>query len=526
VNYLSRSHEMAENSALPTSWSYATLGDVCLDPQYGWTTSASTGGDLPLVRTTDISSGSIKWQHVPYCDIVPPNVNRYLLNDGDILISRAGSVGKSFLIRKPKRSVFASYLIRFRPLIDERYVNYFLHTNFYWAQISESTSGIAIPNVNANKLRRVELPVAPIAEQRRIADKIDELFSELDAGVASLKRARALLKKYRQAVLKSAVTGELTRDWRERRRGQIEESGADLLQRILKARREAWEAAELNKLRVNGTRPKDDRWKQKYKEPQPPDTTDLPNLPEGWVWATVHQLCEATRPISYGVLQPGADVSNEVPLVRVGDLADGHIAVGALKRISSDIADEYRRTTLRGGEVLLTVVGSIGRTAVVPPSLAGASIARAVAMLPVSRLIRSSWVEFWLRFEPNRQRLETSAHEVARKTLNLEDVRDFAMPIPSIVEQDRIIEEIEDLESVRDASEGSTNTIARLASSLRQSILKAAFTGRLVPQDPNDEPASVLLGRIRAERAASPRPARGRRRKTAGPGGQLELPVR
>jgi len=342
--------------------------------------------------------------------------------------------------------------------------------------------------------------------------------------VASLERAKALLKKYRQAVLKAAVTGELTRDWRERHRGQIEETGTDLLQRILKARREAWEALERKKRRAKSKSSKDDRWRQKYKEPRPADTAQLPALPEGWVWATVQQLCEATRPISYGVLQPGADVSNGVPLVRVGDVANGQIAVGALKRIRPDIADEYRRTTLRGGEVLLTVVGSIGRTAVVPPQLAGANIARAVAMLPVSPLIRSSWVEAWLRFEPNRQHLEDSAHEVARKTLNLEDVRDFAVPVPPIVEQDRIIEEIEDYDSVVDASGDAARTIARQASSLRQSILKAAFAGGLVPQDPNDEPASVLLERIRAERAAMSGRARGRRaRKQPATERQLEL---
>ncbi len=145
-------------------------------------------------------------------------------------------------------------------------------------------------------------PDSASVEQQRIVAKIDELFSELDAGVASLKRARALLKKYRQAVLKAAVTGELTRDWRERHKGEIRESGADLLQRILKARRQAWEAAELKKLRAKGKPPKDDRWKQKYKEPQPPDTTGLPDLPEGWVWATLRAALLSQRgrsPIEY-----------------------------------------------------------------------------------------------------------------------------------------------------------------------------------------------------------------------------------
>ena len=155
--------------------------------------------------------------------------------------------------------------------------------------------GTSYPAVRDEDVKRQIIEIPPAREQERIVAKIDELFSELDAGVASLKRAKALLKKYRQAVLKAAVTGELSRNWRERHQGEIRESGAELLQRILKARRAAWEAAELKKLRVKGKPPKDDRWKQKYKEPQPPDTSDLPALPDGWVWASIDQLAAPER---------------------------------------------------------------------------------------------------------------------------------------------------------------------------------------------------------------------------------------
>jgi type I restriction enzyme S subunit len=144
-------------------------------------------------------------------------------------------------------------------------------------------------------------------------------------------------------------------------------------------------------------------------------------------------------------------------------------------------------------------------------------------MLPVSPLVRAAWVEVWLRFEPNRQRLESLAHEVARKTLNLEDVRDSLVPVPPLEEQDYVIEHVEEEESLVDVLLGSTDTIASQASLFRQAILKAAFAGKLVPQDQDDEPASVLLARIRAERAARPRPARGRRRQAGTGGRQLEL---
>ena len=129
----------------------------------------------------------------------------------------------------------------------------------------------------------------PLAEQRRIVDRLDELLSDLDAGVAALERAKVLLGRYRQSVLRAAVTGELTRDWRERHAGQ-RESGADLLRRILAERRRRWEEAELAKLRAKGKTPRDDSWKRAYREPAAPDTRDLPPLPDGWAWSSFEAL--------------------------------------------------------------------------------------------------------------------------------------------------------------------------------------------------------------------------------------------
>jgi type I restriction enzyme S subunit len=496
---------------LPSSWSHATLGDVCLDPQYGWTTSASIDGDLPLVRTTDISSGAIDWRSVPYCEIAPADAEKYLLDDGDILISRAGSVGKSFLIRIPKRSVFASYLIRFRPLIDERYINFFLQTQAYWNQISESTSGIAIPNVNANKLRRVKLPVAPIAEQRRIADKIDELFSELDAGVASLKWARRLLKKYRQAVLKAAVSGELTRDWRERHKGDIKESGAELLQRILEARRVAWEAAELKKLRTKGKPPKDDRWKQKYQEPRPPDTAGLPALPEGWVWVSIGQIFD----VFIGSTPSRAEQrywGGDVPWVSSGEVAFCRIKQTRETITQAGLRNSGTRLHPRG-TVLLGIIGegkTRGQAAIL--DIEACNNQNAAAIRVSSTAIPSEYVYYYLLWRYETTRRESSGGN--QPALNRDRVKEFMIPLPSLAELAEHVSELDSHTSQIEKLESAIGEQLRVAGAIRQSILKAAFAGRLLPQDPNDEPASVLLERIRAERAARPKPARGRR--TAG----------
>ncbi len=116
-------------AGLPENWAWSTLGEVSDKPQYGWTTKAThEGGELKLLRTTDITSGTIDWSTVPYCTEEPEDVEKYLVKSGNILISRAGSVGVSFLLNNPERAVFASYLIRFRPKegVDPKYFYYYL----------------------------------------------------------------------------------------------------------------------------------------------------------------------------------------------------------------------------------------------------------------------------------------------------------------------------------------------------------------------------------------------------------------
>jgi len=141
---------ISQYKSLPKNWILTKIEDICTNPQYGYTTKASQSGNLRLLRTTDITSGRINWNKVPYCTKNPDDTGKYLLKDEDIVISRAGSVGVSYLIKDPEKAIFASYLIRFKPLINKRYFKFFLDSPFYWNSISEKKLGIAVPNVNAN----------------------------------------------------------------------------------------------------------------------------------------------------------------------------------------------------------------------------------------------------------------------------------------------------------------------------------------------------------------------------------------
>jgi type I restriction enzyme S subunit len=217
-------------SDLPENWIATTLGKVCAKPQYGWTSKAAQRGRIKYLRTTDLSSGVVDWNTVPYCLDEPDDIEKYQVEDNDIVISRAGSVGLSYRIENPPpKSVFASYLIRMRATsVEHRYLEFFLKSSEYWKQISDVSAGIAVQNINATKLSDLEIPLAPRSDQKLIVAKLDTLFAHLDELKARLEKIPTLLKQFRQGVLKQAVTGKLTEQWRSTngiREGQIKGLG-------------------------------------------------------------------------------------------------------------------------------------------------------------------------------------------------------------------------------------------------------------------------------------------------------------
>lgn len=374
------------------------------------------------------------------------------------------------------------------------------------------TGAVGQKRVPSSYLATHPFPLPPTSEQERIVAKLDVMLSRVAAGERAARRALERLERYRTAVLQAAATGELTREWR--RTHNPEETGAKLLKRILQERRARWEQAELQRLQNTGKPPKNEIWKSRYGQPAVPKTVDQGKLPRTWAWASVEQLNPGNRGCAYGVLQPGPHVPTGVPLVRVGDISDGRISLESLKRIAPRIAAAYERTKLEGGELLITLVGAVGRAALVPDVLAGANTARAVAVVPLAPLVDSAWVELWFRSPAKMNELIGKAHEVARKTLNLEDVRATSVAIPPLDEQAEIVRQVEHKLTAAKKLVAKLNDQLERARSTRESLLRDAFSGQLVPQDPTDEPATILLARIRAARAAELRAhAKTRRRK-------------
>lgn len=395
-----------------------------------------------------------------------------------------------------------------------------------------STNQVELPR---KEILATSVPVPPLAEQRRIVEKIEELFSLIEAGEQALEQAKKLLERYRQSVLKAAVTGELTREWRARHKDEIE-PGEVLLRRILQARREAWEKAELDKMAKRGLTPKDDRWKQKYKEPEPPDTTSLPELPEGWVWASLDQLVSGEpRSLQSGPfgsnLRHSEFTEHGILVIGIDNVRNGTFSMGRGNRISYRKFQELSKYSARARDLLVTVMASLGRTCVVPPDLEAAIITKHVYRVSMNLdCLEPEFFNLVLQSDTtSRARMLANAQGQTRPGLNGSILSELPMPLPSLREQQESIRLVDEmLSSIRPILNAVEVEIRRSAA-LRQAILTAAFKGRLVPQDPADEPASALLERLRAERTAAGKPKPSRRGRpaevAAGADGAPELPL-
>lgn len=489
---------------LPSSWLISSLGEICSHPQYGYTTKAVGTGNLKLLRTTDITSGNICWEDVPFCSENPLDEAKYLLHDGDIVISRAGSVGVSYLLNNPERSVFASYLIRFKPYINKQYFKYFLDSAYYWREISENKLGIAVPNVNANKLRNIQIPLPPLLEQQRIVAKIDELFSELDKGIESLKTARQQIKVYRQALLKHAFEGDLTAEWREENQDNLETADA-LLGRIQRERAERY-AEQLTEWMTSGSQGSKPKAPKKVPSLTTKELAELPELPDGWIWVKSGELFEFVTSGSRGWATYYSEAGAIFIRITNLDFNSLHLdlAPGNIQYVRPPHGAEGMRTRVNEGDFLFSITGYLGMFAIAP-SLKEAYINQHIALArPVSGFSKSYFGYFVTSETGGIRYLNKQTKGAVKAGLGLDDIQNFPVPICALNEQVQISSELEWRLSIADQLDQTITDSLQQAEAMRQSILKKAFSGQLVPQNSDDEPASVLLERIKAEKAGSP----------------------
>ena len=382
---------------------------------------------------------------------------------------------------------------------------------------NDAISGTAQPQITRANLLPVVVPLPPRAEQTRIVDKLEELLSDLDAGVAELKAAQKKLAQYRQSLLKAAVEGRLTQTWRAQHgnTSASEESGTQLLTRILRERRARWETKQLAKFEAQGKAPLKG-WQEKYPEPVVANTLGLPTLPKDWIWASLDMLGEIASGVAKGTKRDEKIPVREVPYLRVANVQRGFLDLTEVKTILANERD-ITELTLQNGDVLFNEGGDRDK-------LGRGWVWRS----EVECCIHQNHVFRMRPFFPELSPELISHHgntfgkqwfqSAGKQTTNLASIsmgmlREFPVPLAPLAEQAQILAQLEIQLAALAEQEASTDHALRQSAAQRKNILQAAFSGQLVAQDPNDEPASVLLARIRAERAV---------RETSGTGSRLK----
>jgi type I restriction enzyme S subunit len=453
---------------------------------YGKALSArvrSNEGEIPVV-----GSSGVVGRH-----------NEELVDGPCLVVGRKGAAGAVHLIGQSSWPIDTAYFIQPPLGIDLRYLYFFLGSQ----QLGQLDKSTAIPSISRDDLYKVQIPIAPQSEQTRIVEKLDELLSDLDAGVAELKAAQRKLAQYRQSLLKAAVEGTLTADWRKARAqsGEPQETGADLLQRILTERRTRWETKQLAKFASLGKTPPTD-WKAKYTEPSIPNVPGLASLPLKWTWATIDQIADVGTGVTPLRSKLEYFKDGTLPWITSGALND-EIVSEASEHVTPLAMEECRLELYPAGSLLVAMYGE-GKTRGKCSELAfPATINQAIAAMVLEGHAEAVHRHVKTFLHDAYEAMRKKASGGVQPNLNLQIIKSLTLPLPPLDEQIEIQNCLaEQLVQYKELQEMIEHGLKQSAAQ-RKNILKAAFAGQLVPQDPNDEPASVLLERIRAQRVSA-----------------------
>ncbi len=466
-------------SNLPLGWELVKVEDIG-EVITGGTPSKSNiayyGNHVPFYKPTDLEAGFHTNEAHDNLSVDGAKKAR-LLPEKSILITCIGAtIGKTGFIRKAGASnQQINSIIPHKPVVPE-FIYYACVAPEFQKSIIQNASATTLPILNKSRFSKLTLPLPPLAEQQRIVAQLDALMGKVQSARERLEKIPSILKRFRQAVLAAAVSGRLTADWREQ--NPRVESVDVLLDKVKQHRQTLYLDYDLK-------------------------TVNVVKTPDSWRTLNLENLCDPVRSITYGVIKLGEETPGGVPCLRTSDVKHLRIVTNDVKCISKSIADEYIRTYLFGGELLINVRGTLGGVALVPKSLAGYNISREVAMAPLLEVINGKWVEFFVGSVAAQNWLTKAAKGIAYTGINIADLKKLPVSMPPLAEQKEIVRRVEELFKLADSIEARYQTSKSYLDQLPQAILAKAFRGELVPQDPNDEPASMLLERIRAEKTGA-----------------------
>jgi len=483
---------------LPSSWIASTLGE-----SFKWGSGGTprsgvqeyyAGGNIPWLIIGDLNDGVVNSSQTAITDQGLKDSSAKLVEPGTILVAMYGSIGKLGIAGKALATNQA-IAFAYKNEIDPMYLFYFLMR--IRGRLISLGKGATQLNISQTVIKAFPFVIAPLAEQHRIVAKIEELFSELDKGVENLKLVQEQLKVYRQALLKHAFEGKLTAKWREKN-VEIFETVEVMLTRIQLERQKIhrqqiidWEASG-----KKGGKPR----MPKLLDPlATEELKKLPNLPEGWGWVQYGNLCSFVR---NGIsAKPGGDTG--VPIFRISAVRPLYFDMADIRYLDNSNGDFDSYYLERGDLVFTRYNGSrhyVGVCAEYRSDEKRLFPDKLVQTRVSSNQISTSYLERALNSRYSRAFIETKIRTTAGQSgISGDDIRNIPVPLCSKDEQIQINLELELKLSEIDQLVDVVDSSLHHSFALRQSILQKAFSGKLVPQDPNDEPASELLVRIKAD---------------------------
>ncbi len=451
---------------LPRGWLWTQLEDCVdiLDSQRVPVNSDERDkriGDIPYYGAT----GQTGW------------IDGYLFDEELVLLGEDGAPfldpykNKAYIIRgKSWVNNHAHVLRTIRELTTNSLICHYLNSVNYRDYVSGTTRF----KLNQAPMRKIPVPLPPLPEQHRIVAKIEELFTRLDAGVELLKKIQLQLKRYRQSVLKAAFSGELTAEWRKSYKGELEPASV-LLERIKEERKKSG----------------------KYKELPPLDTSDLPELPDGWVWTRVGEISER---IHYGYTA-SAESEGDCKMLRITDIQHNSVNWDTVPYCKIETEDKSAYL-LKDGDLLFARTGAtVGKSFLIRGEVPKAIFASYLIRVIFPKDIIKGYVSNFFQSYAYWLQIREGQIGIGQPNVNSRKLSLITLPLAPLKEQQKILDEIERHLSIADEIERSVEQSLKESARLRQSILKTAFEGKLVPQNPEDEPAEKLLDRIKAKRA-------------------------
>lgn len=450
---------------------------------------------------------------VPYLDIHAVEKGNYR-QYADIESSRIGTKEDIFIVWDGARSgwvalgkegAIGSTLVALQTLWGKQeYIFYFLKSQFDY--INSNTRGTGIPHVDPSIFDDIEIPLPPLNEQKRIVEKLEKLLGKVEAAEERLDKIPVILKRFRHSILAAACSGKLSADWRKSK--ESNDDTQSVRKAVLEFRRAFWENDQVAKLKAKGTKPKSSAWRLKYIQPSDEDSSSLPFLPENWDWINLGLV--GANPLNtvqtgpFGSLLHNTEFEKSgVPVIAVGNLTGMGFSTKGLYFVSNKKAAELARFDVNAGDVLFARSGAtLGKVCVAPPEVVNWRMTGHILRVRLNRdFLLPEFAIYCLHGSPPVvDQVTGNIRGATRPGFNTTLLETISLPIPPIEEQKEIVRRVEDLFRFADQIEERYKKARSYTDKLTQSILAKAFRGELVPQDPNDEPASALLERIQQEK--------------------------